>query len=145
MSRYKFFLFFIPLFLCCGTCQKDEAKFNLTIVNNSEKGIFLVGSLHRSVALDTTCCKASTTMEYKNFKRSVIKPHDVSVRGVDITAEHLHVYPDAIWSIGVFYWEDVDKMSCEEFKRVYPLRQYWDLTLEDLEACNWTLVFSPEE
>lgn len=84
-------------------------------------------------------------MEYKNDKRSVIKPYDVSVRGVDSISEYLHAYPDAIWSIGVFYWEDVDKMSCEEFMRVYPLKQCWELTFEDLEACNWTLVYSPEE
>jgi len=59
----------------------------------------------------------------------------------------MRTYPDIIWkwSIGIFDWDDVDKMSCEEFERVYPIKKVWDLTLEELEACNWTLVYSPGE
>lgn len=145
MGKYRFFLLFVPLLLCCGTCQKDEAKYNLTIVNNSDKEIITVSSLSRSIALDTTCLTPTIRREYFALKRSVIKPYDISIGGVDDVVEDFHTNPNLVWSIGVFYWEDVDKMSCEEFKRVYPLKQYWDLTLEDLEACNWMLVFSPEE
>jgi hypothetical protein len=36
-------------------------------------------------------------------------------------------------------------MSCEEFKQKYPIKKEWGVTLVDMEARDWTLVYTPEE
>lgn len=42
-------------------------------------------------------------------------------------------------------WRDVIDMSYDEFDQKFPLKKTWVLSLEDLEARNWTFVYSPEE
>ena len=46
--------------------------------------------------------------------------------------------------VGVFNFIDIDTMTCEEFESDFPIKQEWAVTLEDMELCDWTLVF-PEE
>jgi len=133
---------------CGGSCERaDNNQYHLTIYNNSEEDIVSFGSLYHSMALEKECVKPSTRLEYLDLKRKVIKPYSSQINGIDLVVDFMRTYPDIIWkwSIGIFDWDDVDKMSCEEFERVYPIKKVWDLTLEELEACNWTLVYSPGE
>lgn len=45
----------------------------------------------------------------------------------------------------VYLVEDILNMSCEEFKRINPVKHVWAVTRDDMEACDWTLVYSPKE
>lgn len=49
-----------------------------------------------------------------------------------------------ILSIGIFYRSDIDCMTNDEFKKKHPVKRYWDLSLEDLEECDWTVIYSEE-
>jgi len=75
----------------------------------------------------------------------LISPYSSRKIGIDIMVDYLQTYPNATWFLAVFNREDIDNMSCEEFKKAYPLKKEWQLTFEDLQACDWTLVYTPEE
>lgn len=130
-----------------GSCerQEDKNKYHLIIQNNSDKILYVEGSICFSVALDSTCKKPTTRMEYNQLIHYLTQPFTSQKMGADVIVDEMMIHPETIWSIGVFHWEDIETMSCEEFTRVFPLKKLWELTLDDLESCNWTLVYSPEE
>lgn len=137
---------FLSAVFCSGSCERAEPQYVLTIQNNSDKEIIVQGSLYSSMALDTMCFKPMTRMEYKNLiYYSLIKPHTSRKIGVDVVVNSLQTYPQFIWSLGIFNRIDIDRMSCEEFKQVYPLKKEWKLTLADMQACDWTLVYTPDD
>ena len=39
----------------------------------------------------------------------------------------------------------MNSMPCEEFKRKIPLKHEWRVTLKDMVANNWTLVYPSED
>ena len=57
----------------------------------------------------------------------------------------LQTNPNFMWSLGVFNRIDIDTMSCEEFEQKFPLKKEWKVTLADMQACDWTLVYEPKE
>lgn len=59
--------------------------------------------------------------------------------------ESLISRPNDTLYIGVFCRKDIDTMSCEEFKQKFPLKKEWKVTLADMQACDWTLVYTPED
>ena len=54
-------------------------------------------------------------------------------------------HPKDTMYLGVFNRIDIDTMSCEEFEKTFPLKKEWKVTLADMEACDWTLVYTSEE
>jgi len=82
--------------------------------------------------------------EYKMFIYDrMIKPHS-SKNMIYLAASMLYKPRDTTY-ICVFNREDLDTMSCDVFVEKYPLKKEWKVTVEDMEACNWTLVYTPEE
>ena len=131
--------------MCCSSCERDEGQYFI-IQNNSDKEIVIINSNH-SVAQDTSCfIQNMTKREYQDFiYYRMIPPHSNKNFERIMWSESLISRPNATLHIGVFCRKDVDAMSCEEFKQEYPLKHEWKLTLADMEACNWTLVYPPKK
>lgn len=147
MNKYTLILLiFISALFCCISCESQEKHFFITIQNNTDKEIVYQGSLHSSIALDTMCFKPMTKKEYEDFIYSrLIKPYSSKKIEIDMIVNNMEANPDIVWSLGIFNRIDIDTMSCEEFKQVFPLKKEWKVTLADMQACDWTLVYTPED
>jgi len=147
MNKYRFILLiFISALFCSGSCERQEQQYFITIQNNSDKEIIYQGSLYSSMTLDTMCFKPMMKSEYQDFiYYRVIKPYSSRKIEIDLIVNNLQNNPNVIWSLGIFNRIDIDTMSCEEFKRKFPLKKEWKVTLADMQACDWTLVYTPED
>ncbi|OJX83230.1 MAG: hypothetical protein BGP01_06965 [Paludibacter sp. 47-17] len=147
MNKYRFILLiFITALFCNGSCERRENQYFITIQNNSDKEIIYQGSLYSSIALDTMCFKPMSNMEYQELiYRCLIKPYSSRKIEIDMIFNTLQTNPNIMWSLGVFNRIDIDTMSCEEFERAFPLKKEWVVTLADMEANDWTLVYTPED
>ncbi|MDR1180637.1 MAG: hypothetical protein LBL13_01470 [Bacteroidales bacterium] len=147
MKKYKFsLLIFIFVFFCNGSCKEKMGEYFITIQNNSDKEIICIGLMNISVAQDSLCIKPTTKFEYEDFiYNNMIKPYSSRKIEIDMIVKEMQIYPDIVWYIGVFNRIDMDTMSCEEFKQKYPIKKEWQITLADMEAVNWTLVYTSEE
>jgi hypothetical protein len=86
--------------------------------------------------------KPPTTSEYKDLIRSnMVSPYsNKNFEGRRLGEDIINRPNDTLY-IGVFNRIDMDNMSCDEFKHKYPLQHEWKVTLADMEACDWTLVY----
>ena len=85
-------------------------------------------------------------MEYQELiYLCLIKPYSSRKIGIDLIINTLQTNPNFMWFLGIFNCMDVDTMTCEEFKRKFPLKHEWKVTLKDMVANNWTLVYPPED
>ena len=131
-----------------GNCERYEHQHNLIIQNDSDKELICVASDYGSLLVDTTAFpnrldKCYTRLEYLDFIDDfLIKPHSNKKLGIDHMVDYLQTHLEAKLSVGVYYRSDIDSMTNKEFLRLYPIKKCWDLTLEDLEECNWTLLYS---
>jgi hypothetical protein len=146
MKTCKFvLLIFISFLFCNGGCEERKEQYYLIIQNNSDKEIVFTGSGYSSVSQDTQCIKPLIKFEYENFIYSaMIKPYSSKKMGIDMIIEQMQKY-NLAWSLGIFNRIDMDTMPCEEFKQKYPLKHEWKVTLADMEACDWILVYPPKE
>lgn len=140
MKAYKFILLVFSFFLFgSSSCESPKAQYYITIQNNSDNEVLIVGSLYSSVSKDSLCFKPTTKVEYENFIHyAAIKPH--SIKKMKIDKEQMQKY-NLVWSLGVFNRIDMDAMSCEEFEQAFPLKKEWKVTLADIEMDGWTLVY----
>lgn len=147
MNKYKYILLiFISALYCCISCESQDKHFFITIQNNTDKEIIYQGSLHSSVALDKMCFKPMTKKEYEDFIYSrLIKPYSSRKIEIDMIVNNLQSIPNSTWSLGIFNRIDIDTMSCEEFEQVFPLKKEWKVTLDDMQACDWNLVYTAED
>ena len=146
MNMYRLLLLLFASALSCGGSCERQDEYYITIENDSDKEIICIGSLYHSIVQDTICFKPMAKKEYRDLiKDSMIEPYSNRKIGINIVINYLQTYPNATWFLAVFNREDIDNMSCEEFKKAYPLKKEWQLTFEDLQACDWTLVYTPEE
>jgi hypothetical protein len=146
MKAYKYIvlMFVLPLF-ANGSCEHNENQ-RFIIRNNSDKEIVIINS-YRSVAQDTSCfIQNMTKREYQDFiYYRMIPPHSNKNFERIMWGESLISRPNDTLYIGVFYRTDIDAMSCEEFEQEFPLKKEWKVTLSDMQAADWTLVYTPEE
>ena len=88
--------------------------------------------------------KGLSGREYENYiYYKSIKPHS-SKNMVNIAASILNKPNDTTY-IWVFNRIDLDTMSCDEYNKFFPLKKEWKVTMADMEACNWTLEYTPKE
>lgn len=147
MKTHKFILFiFISVLFCNGSCEKSIEGQCFIIRNNTDKTIVVQFATDGPISHVPSCMKPSTQSEYekmtyqkvvffnseKNFERNKI-------------GEYLISHPNDTLYIGIFYRSDIDRMSCEEFKQIFPLKKEWKVTLADMKANDWTLVYTLEE
>jgi len=145
MKTYKFVLLMIfTLFLFCnGSCEHKEGQ-RFIIQNNSEQKIIIQFSQYIPVSQVPDCMKPTTSSEYQNFIRDrMINPYSSKnfERNGGGIGELILSRPNDTLYIGVFNLIDIDTMSCEEFKQKFPIKHEWKVTLADMEACDWTLIY----
>jgi hypothetical protein len=143
MKKIIFILgFFIFALFCSGSCKEKIDKYSITIKNSSDKEIIFGWSSHSSVAQDTTCLNGGTKSEYQGLIAGfMVRPYSNKKKGIDLFVESMQINPNKVLSIGIFYLEDIDAMSCEEFVQVYPLKKEWQVTLSDImNAPDFNLV-----
>jgi len=147
MKTYKFILSVLVLALfCSGSCEHKEGQ-RFIIQNNSEQEIIVVNDFYYSIESRPTCLKFKDT-EYQNFiYNCAIKPHSDKnfERNGGGIGEYVLSHPNDTLYIGVFNRIDIDTMSCEEFKQKFPMKHEWKVTLTDMQAADWTLVYTPKE
>jgi len=140
MKKYRFILFALIFTLFCGGSCKYEEGQRFIIQNNSEQEVMIVNAWYSSIT--PGCIKPTTKVEYEDFIHSrMIKPRSEKNFERNKFAEYMMEHPNTILYFGVFYRIDMDTMSCEEFKQKFPLKKEWKVTLADMEACDWTLVY----
>lgn len=144
-----FVLLITTIFLCSGSCERPvEDQYSILLLNKSDQEIVYQGSNVFSMSRDTFCygTKNLTKMEYEEFIYDfMISPHSSRIIGIDGVIESMKDDPGRSYSLGVFNRIDLDTMSCERFKQIYPLKKEWVLNLDDLLSGNLTLVYTPEE
>jgi len=146
MKTQKFILLvFVFVLFCSGSCEREEWQ-RFIIQNNSDMEIIVVFNVHNSIDYPQCIINRTkmTRMEYQNFiYDNRIVPHSNRDFGrrFRITLNELQESVIDTLYVGAFYRIDIDTMSCEEFKQKYPLKKEWILTLADMEAVNWTLVY----
>jgi hypothetical protein len=142
MKTYKFvLLIFISFLFCNSRCEYEEGQ-RFTILNNSDKEIIILLNVITVEPKDTFCIKQFTRLEYGDLIHYyMIEPNSYKNLEKSRIGERVLKYPNDTLSISVFNRIDMDTMSCEEFKQKYPLKKEWKVTLADMEACNWTLVY----
>ena len=137
MKRRLYFLIGIAFLLFSGgRCEKREEQ-SFIIQNNSNQDIIIdYGSFYT----EDTCLK-HYGQEYDYFiMDKCIKPHSSKDFKGRISGG-LIAYPlDTIY-IEAYFRIDIDTMSCDEFKKKFPLKKSWKLTLKDAEACDWMISY----
>jgi len=142
MKPYKYipFILFFALFVN-GSCEYKEGH-RFIIQNNSDLEIIPIFDMYYSISQRPVCIKPSTRIEYGDFiYYNAIKPYSSKNFERTRAAEDLMSHTTDTIYIGVFNRIDIDTMSCEEFKEKYPLKKEWKVTLADMQACDWTLVY----
>jgi hypothetical protein len=138
MKKYNvILLLFIFTLFCSGSCEDNAQRF--IIQNSSEQEIIVIYSMHR---LCPSCfiTGKETKVEYEEFiYYRAVKPH--SYKNFTVLGSYMSENKYDTCFIHAFNRIDMDTMSCEEFKQKYPLKKEWKVTLADMEACNWTLVY----
>ena len=145
MKTYKFTLLALSFFLfCSSSCETPKAQYFI-IQNNSDKEIIIVNA-DFPIPRESNCLKSGARFEYEALIRDrMIKPHSNKNFERSSWGEYMFSHPNDTLYIGVFYREDVDRMSCEEFEKIFPLKKEWKVTLADMKANDWTLEYTPEE
>jgi hypothetical protein len=147
MKKYKFILLtFVFTLFVNGSCEHQENQ-RFIVQNDSDKEIIVINSMYRSIAQDTSCfIRNMAKFEYEDFiYYRMIKPHSNKNFERIMWGESVISRPNDTLYLGVFYRADIDAMSCEEFKQEFPLKKEWKVTLSDMQAADWTLVYTPEE
>jgi len=144
MKTYKFILLALSFFLfCSSSCENPKAQHFITIQNNSDKEI-IINNGWFPIPRESNCLKSGARFEYEDLIRDrMIKPHSNKTFERDGWDEDMFCNTNDTLYIEVFYRTDVDRMSCEEFEKTFPLKKEWKVTLADMEACDWTLVYTP--
>lgn len=138
-------LLFVVLLLCGNSCEEKEDKYIVTIQNQSNEELIYQGSTYETSLADTIfCLKPDGKRSRQNMFRNSIKPHSYKRIGIDFLVNDLREN-GVKWSLFLFDIMDVDTMTCEEFARKYPLKKMWTLTWDELEACDWTLMYTSED
>ena len=144
MKACKFvLLILIFLLFCNGSCEHEEGQ-RFIIHNNSDKEIVVVYS---SFPMNNECFIGGneTKMEYENFMYNrAIKSHsNKNFSRLTKSIINRFSYQDTTYFY-VFNRIDMDTMSCEEFEEKFPLKHEWRVTLADVKACDWILVYPQE-
>ena len=146
MKPYNYILLIFVFALSVnGSCEHQEEGQRFIIQNNSEQEIIIAyGSF--PIPRESNCLKSGAKFEYEALIRDrMIKPHSSKNFERMRLGESLISRPNDTLYIEVFYRADIDTMSCEEFEQKFPLKKEWKVTLADMQAADWTLVYTPEE
>jgi hypothetical protein len=148
MNKYRYILLiFISVLFCNSSCEHQEDRQRFIIQNNSDKEIIVLFSESNAMEhKDKFCIKKLMRLEYGDLIRYyMIEPNshkNIGIRGI---GDRILEQPMDTLSISAFYRVDMDAMSCEEFEQEFPLKKEWKVTLSDMQAADWTLIYTPED
>ena len=126
-----------------GSCEYEEGQ-RFIIQNDSEQKVIILFSQYIQVSKFPNCIKPTTQFEYEKFiYEKMINPYSSKnfERNGGGIGNLILSYPNDTLYIGVFNLIDIDTMPCEEFKQKFPVKHEWKVTLADMEANDWTLVY----
>ena len=144
MKPYKYIPFILLLVLFVnGGCEEkkyQEGK-RFIIQNNSDKEIIVKGQGTIEYDFTNLCRENLTRFEYYDIIRDcMVTPYSNKNIERQRIAEYLMEHPNDTMRIIVFYRMDMDKEPCTKS----PVKKTWKVTLKDIEACDWTLVYEPD-
>jgi hypothetical protein len=145
MKTFKYIvLIFVFALSVNGSCEHQKEGQRFIIQNNSEQEIIIT---YGSFPIPRKSCLTSgAQFEYEALIRDrMIRPHSAKNFERVGLGEFLISRPNDTLYIAVFYRTDVDVMSCEEFEQEFPIKKEWKVTLSDMQAADWTLVYPPTE
>ena len=132
---FVYFIVILVLQSLSFTSCEERGEPSLFIKNNSDESIVIAAYNGYIYEQEPYCIKPVTSFEYRDFIRDYcIEPN--STKGFDFNREFNYIL-----HIDIFSRADMDTLSCEEFKERKPIKKRWDVTQEELEAMNWTLVY----
>ncbi len=136
--KKKFTMSFIMtvLLFCFASCERRDGQ-DFYVENNSRYNIVLnwggfpmdgpaltcFSGMNEREFLDDFVVKANTVKNLENIGNSITRKS-----------------PDTIYMY-IYMREDVDNMSCEEFKAKNPYKKRYALTQTDAEAMGWTITY----
>lgn len=150
MKKYNFLLLvFIFTMFINGSCENQDGH-RFIIQNNSEQEIIILTANFSMVSANHNytpmCLKPMTDSEYNDLIfYNMIKPHSNKNFERQRFGDNLINNPNDTLYICIFNRIDIDTMTCAEFDQKFPLKREWKITLTDMEVCDWTLVYEPEE
>ena len=141
MNKLLFYLFCFTFLLSCRDKTTD-----FVIVNNSDYDIIPV---HNGVSLYVDSIydyhpEIQSKSEYKRITNvGCIQSH--SSKSIDRWNDMMSDYfKDDTLYIGIFSRLDFDTLSLSDFKKKYPIKHEFKVTLQDMIDMEWTLVYPPE-
>lgn len=147
MKKYNFVLLLLVFILfCSGSCEHSKEGQRFIVQNNSDNEIVVVWGFYSPVSKEReSCFKPTSKFEHRDLMDISIKPHSSKnfERNGGGIGEYVVNHPKDTLYIGILHRIDIDTMSCEEFKQKFPLKKEWKVTLADMQACDWTLVYTP--
>ena len=130
-------------FISCFDDSKDSDSFKF--VNNSDDDIMFVYGKVSHYTRKMIRPYRETSSEYNNLLRNGCIPAH-SYKHFDYMKKMVYeAFESDTLFIAVFNLLDYDTLSTEEFDNKYPIKHEYQVTLQDLIDCDWTLVFPPDE
>jgi len=134
-------LMFIFALFCNGSCEYEEGQ-QFLVQNNSGEEIIVVWSFNTPIPKQSACIKPTTEFEFeKLIHSSMVKPHSSKNFERNRVSEWLMSHSNDTLYVGVFNLIDIDTMSCEQFEHTFPIKHEWRITLADMKARDWILVY----
>jgi len=144
MKKLKKTILLITTSILLCACPKDENGTRyLTFVNKSEKRIdFQLHFLNGYITYEDTqiqCEKLVFGVYSDTLRRLSAGTHSYwenEMKG------YLHLQ---ILVIDAIYYDKYVSAPCDTIRKYVPVLHRYQLTLEDLQRMNWTVVYPPEE
>lgn len=147
MNKILLVLFFV-LNLALVSCHDDNKGVDsIKIVNNSEDDIVIIygRESHYKHMVIGGPKEGSTNREYLEFLRDgCIPAHSFKYLDHLKTIVCRSFESDTLF-MAVFNMLDYDTLSREEFKSKYPIKYDYQITLQNMIDCDWTLFYPPYE
>lgn len=145
MKNFNIILALVVFMLYCSGCCKYREGLPFYIQNDSDQEIIATWNLYLPIPRENGCIKPPTQYEYEVLISSLmIRPYSKRNFESNRVREYMLTNPNDSLFVAIFNRIDVDTMSCKEFERIFPIKKEWEVTLEDMEACDWTLVYTPD-
>lgn len=140
-SILPIFIILNLFFISCFDDSKDSDSFK--IVNDSDDDIVFFYDKESLYSHKVIRPIRETSSEYKNLLRNGCIPAH-SYKQFDYMKKMVYrTFESDTLFIAVFNLLDYDTLSTEEFDNKYPIKHEYQVTLQDLIDCDWTLFFPP--
>lgn len=135
----KLIFFILPIFLlikCPG--QDDPVDSTLFIVNNSQEDI--IYQIEFNAPTDTSLFTFSFPLLPENTEHRII-PSSSEVSLSEGFIKFLTDKPEEVLMLYLFSRDTIEQVPWERIRDEYLVLRRYDLTLEDLEALDWTVEY----